>query len=119
MLCRSGAVTMTLTETLHEGRVLSVAIEVADTGIGLPADRDRIIEPYMTTRARGTGLGLAIVKKIIEEHCGTIGFSDRPGGGTVVTMNFDARALAALDQGASALEPAGEGQLVAMNRNRT
>jgi len=114
-----GAVTMTLTETLHEGRVLSVAIEVADTGIGLPADRDRIIEPYMTTRARGTGLGLAIVKKIIEEHCGTIGFSDRPGGGTVVTMNFDARALAALDQGASALEPAGEGQLVAMNRNRT
>ncbi|MEG8022673.1 ATP-binding protein [Sphingomonas aerolata] len=94
-----GAVTMTLTETRHDGTAHCVAIEVADTGIGLPVERDRIIEPYMTTRARGTGLGLAIVKKIIEEHCGTIAFSDRPGGGTIVTMNFDARALVALDQG--------------------
>ena len=114
-----GAVTMTLTETRHDGTGHCVAIEVADTGIGLPVERDRIIEPYMTTRARGTGLGLAIVKKIIEEHCGTIAFSDRPGGGTIVTMNFDARALVALDQGASAPEPAGDGQLVAMTRNRT
>jgi two-component system nitrogen regulation sensor histidine kinase NtrY len=73
----------------------------------------------VTTRARGTGLGLAIVKKIIEEHCGTIGFSDRPGGGTLVTMIFDAKALAALDQGASAPELAGDGQLAMMTRNRT
>ncbi len=109
-----GSVTMTLTEAGN-----SVSIAVADTGIGLPADRDRIVEPYVTTRARGTGLGLAIVKKIIEEHCGTIGFSDRPGGGTLVTMIFDAKALAALDQGASAPELAGEGQLHAMTRNRT
>jgi K+-sensing histidine kinase KdpD len=43
----------------------------------------------MTTRSRGTGLGLAIVKKIVEEHFGTIGFSDRPGGGTLVTICFD------------------------------
>ncbi|MGA1799157.1 ATP-binding protein [Sphingomonas sp. 4RDLI-65] len=110
-----GSVTMTLTQ--DEGRTVGIA--VADTGIGLPADRDRIVEPYVTTRARGTGLGLAIVKKIIEEHCGTIGFSDRPGGGTVVTMIFDAKALAALDQGASAPELAGEGQLAMMTRNRT
>ncbi|WP_107962411.1 ATP-binding protein [Sphingomonas sp. PP-CE-3G-477] len=109
-----GSVTMTLTEA---GNCVSIA--VADTGIGLPADRDRIVEPYVTTRARGTGLGLAIVKKIIEEHCGTIGFSDRPGGGTLVTMIFDAKALAALDQGASAPELAGEGQLHTMTRNRT
>ncbi len=47
----------------------------------------------MTTRSRGTGLGLAIVKKIAEEHMGTVGFADRPGGGTVVTLAFDARAL--------------------------
>ena len=109
-----GSITMTLSETPG-----CVSIAVADTGVGLPADRDRIVEPYVTTRARGTGLGLAIVKKIIEEHCGTIGFSDRPGGGTVVTMIFDAKALAALDQGAFAPEMAGEGQLVAMTRNRT
>jgi two-component system, NtrC family, nitrogen regulation sensor histidine kinase NtrY len=43
----------------------------------------------MTTRARGTGLGLAIVKKIVEEHLGTMSFSDRPGGGTIVTLCFD------------------------------
>ncbi len=109
-----GSVTMTLTSDAN-----TVGIAVADTGIGLPAERDRIVEPYVTTRARGTGLGLAIVKKIIEEHCGTIGFSDRPGGGTLVTMTFDAKALAALDQGASASELAGEGRLDTMTRNRT
>ena len=109
-----GSVTMTLTNEAN-----TVGITVADNGIGLPAERDRIVEPYVTTRARGTGLGLAIVKKIIEEHCGTIGFSDRPGGGTRVTMTFDAKALAALDQGASAPELAGEGRLDTMTRNRT
>jgi len=93
-------------------------VELADTGIGLPPDRDRIVEPYMTTRARGTGLGLAIVKKIVEEHHGTMTFADRDGGGTVVRMTFDAAALAALDQGAAAPEPAGEGQLAALTRNR-
>ncbi|WP_179508290.1 sensor histidine kinase NtrY-like [Sphingomonas melonis] len=93
-------------------------VEVADTGVGLPPDRDRIVEPYMTTRARGTGLGLAIVKKIVEEHHGTMTFADRDGGGTVVRMTFDAAALAALDQGAAAPEPAGESQLAALTRNR-
>ena len=93
-------------------------VEVADTGVGLPPDRDRIVEPYMTTRARGTGLGLAIVKKIVEEHHGIMTFADRDGGGTVVRMTFDAAALAALDQGAAAPEPAGEGQLAALTRNR-
>ncbi len=90
-----GSVTMTLTE--EPGR--SVTIAVADDGVGLPADRDRIVEPYMTTRARGTGLGLAIVKKIVEEHMGTIAFMDRPGGGTVVTMRFDTRLLPKPDHG--------------------
>ena len=56
-----------------------VVIEVFDTGIGLPEDRERLTEPYMTTRVRGTGLGLAIVKKIVEEHFGDIAFLDGPG----------------------------------------
>ncbi|MEG3086324.1 sensor histidine kinase [Sphingomonas sp. PB4P5] len=77
----------------------SIVLEVADNGVGLPAARDRIAEPYMTTRARGTGLGLAIVNKIVEEHCGTMAFGDRPGGGTIVTMRFDAAALARMDAG--------------------
>ena len=73
-----------------------VSVQVADNGIGLPVERDRIVEPYMTTRARGTGLGLAIVKKIVEEHFGVMTFGDRPGGGTVVTLAFDAATLASL-----------------------
>jgi len=52
-------------------------IHVVDNGIGLPAaERHRLAEPYMTTRAKGTGLGLAIVKKVAEEHGGTITFKD-------------------------------------------
>ncbi|MGR6327885.1 sensor histidine kinase [Sphingomonas sp. XXL09] len=103
---------------MREDREVLV-VEVADTGIGLPPERDRIVEPYMTTRARGTGLGLAIVKKIVEEHHGTMTFADREGGGTVVRMAFDSAALARLDQGAAAPEPAGEGRLAALTSNRT
>jgi len=46
--------------------------------IGLPEDRARLFEPYVTTRDKGTGLGLPIVKKIIEEHGGTLSLSDAP-----------------------------------------
>jgi two-component system nitrogen regulation sensor histidine kinase NtrY len=77
----------------------TIVLDVSDNGVGLPAARDRIAEPYMTTRARGTGLGLAIVNKIVEEHCGTMAFADRPGGGTIVTMRFDAAALARMESG--------------------
>ncbi len=65
-----------------------VTVRVADNGVGLPADRERILEPYVTTREKGTGLGLAIVNKIVEEHGGEMGFAARPGGGTEVTMSF-------------------------------
>jgi two-component system, NtrC family, nitrogen regulation sensor histidine kinase NtrY len=51
-------------------------ITVSDNGIGLPEDRARLFEPYVTTRASGTGLGLSIVKKIIEEHGGTLSLED-------------------------------------------
>ena len=71
-------------------------IDVLDTGIGLPEDRERLTEPYMTTRVKGTGLGLAIVKKIVEEHMGEISFLDRSGGGTHVRISFDTAKLAAL-----------------------
>ena len=73
-----------------------VTLEISDTGVGLPADRGRLTEPYMTTRVKGTGLGLAIVKKIVEEHSGVIEFDDAPGGGTLVRLIFDAETLARL-----------------------
>ncbi len=50
---------------------------IEDDGIGLPAkDRDRLTEPYVTTREKGTGLGLAIVKRICEEHGGELKLAD-------------------------------------------
>ena len=57
-----------------EGQVARIAI--SDNGIGLPEDRTRLFEPYVSTRAKGTGLGLSIVKKIIEEHGGSLVLTD-------------------------------------------
>jgi two-component system nitrogen regulation sensor histidine kinase NtrY len=56
-----------------------IAFEIVDNGVGLPAkDRDRLTEPYVTTREKGTGLGLAIVKRIMEEHGGALVMQDAP-----------------------------------------
>lgn len=71
----------------------AVEVRISDNGIGLPKDRDRIIEPYVTTREKGTGLGLAIVNKIVEEHGGEMTFTPAQGGGTTVTMRFAADPL--------------------------
>ncbi len=66
-----------------------VVMTVTDNGLGLPAEsRDRLTEPYVTTRAKGTGLGLAIVKKIVEDHGGVLGLADAPGGGARVRLSF-------------------------------
>jgi len=70
----------------EEGRVV---IEVEDNGRGLPTEnRDRLTEPYVTTRAKGTGLGLAIVKKIMEDHGGDVYLEDASGGGARVGLIF-------------------------------
>ncbi len=81
---------------LH-GEEGQLVIDITDTGVGLPEERERLMEPYITTRVRGTGLGLAIVKKIVEEHCGEIAFLDQSGGGTHVRIAFDLDRLAARD----------------------
>ncbi len=71
-----------------------MVLRITDNGVGLPVEhRDRLTEPYVTTRARGTGLGLAIVKKIVEEHGGTLELGDAPGGGTVARLCFDRTAV--------------------------
>ena len=65
-------------------------IEVEDNGVGLPVEnRDRLTEPYVTTREKGTGLGLAIVKRILEEHGGGLILADaEPGPGARVILWF-------------------------------
>ncbi|MFI4964797.1 MAG: ATP-binding protein [Caulobacterales bacterium] len=67
-----------------------VAFEVEDNGIGLPAkDRDRLTEPYVTTREKGTGLGLAIVKRILEDHGGELELTDaREGSGALAILRL-------------------------------
>jgi two-component system, NtrC family, nitrogen regulation sensor histidine kinase NtrY len=77
-----------------EGRVLLrlsdikdvVILEIIDNGIGFPAkDRARLVEPYVTTRAKGTGLGLAIVQRVVEDHGGILELTDAdPAPGAVV-----------------------------------
>jgi two-component system, NtrC family, nitrogen regulation sensor histidine kinase NtrY len=74
--------------TLRRG-VAGLEVAVSDNGRGLPMeDRDRLTEPYVTTRVKGTGLGLAIVKKIMEDHGGELRLQDESGGGACVTLVF-------------------------------
>ena len=57
-----------------------VTVRIIDNGPGLPEDRSRLFEPYVTMKPGGTGLGLPIVKKIVEEHGGSFVLTDAPGG---------------------------------------
>lgn len=65
---------------------LTIAVE--DNGIGLTLDRERLTEPYVTTREKGTGLGLAIVNKIVDEHGGDMTFATGENGGSRIVLRF-------------------------------
>jgi two-component system nitrogen regulation sensor histidine kinase NtrY len=94
-----------------------ILIDVFDNGIGLPKDnRNRLLEPYVTTREKGTGLGLAIVGRILEEHGGSIELNDLPKGmfggrGAWARLRFAAAHVAA-----KAEEPVPEVRKVASDR---
>ena len=82
-------------------------IVVEDNGKGLPVEgRERLTEPYMTTRSKGTGLGLAIVKKIMEDHGGRLTLEDREGGGARISLVFrrDAKEIASARRQATAAQ---------------
>ena len=92
-----GRIDVTLVD--GDGRI---DIVVEDNGLGLPREnRDRLTEPYVTTREKGTGLGLAIVKRILEEHGGRLILGDRTTGqGARVVLSFP---LEAASEAASTL----------------
>ena len=91
-------------------------VEVLDNGKGLPREnRQRLLEPYMTTREKGTGLGLAIVKKIIEDHGGRLELQDAPpefhgGRGAMIRITVPAAKTEATRGGVDATERAGKVQ---------
>lgn len=80
----AGGVMRLATGTAPDGRAF---ISVADSGNGIaPEERDRIFDPYYTTKPHGTGLGLPIAHKIVVAHGGEIRLSRRSGGGTLATV---------------------------------
>jgi two-component system nitrogen regulation sensor histidine kinase NtrY len=91
-----------------------IEVNVVDNGKGLPREnRQRLLEPYMTTREKGTGLGLAIVKKIVEDHGGRLELHDAPadfheGRGALIRIMLPRAAQDAAEQiegGAAHNEP--------------
>ena len=69
-----------------------VAISVADTGPGLSPDvRDRIFDPFVTTKPDGMGVGLTICRDIVEEHGGGLEYAPNPDGGTVFLVHLPVR----------------------------
>jgi len=95
-----GEISLTLKD---EGAAVRIVVE--DNGKGLPVEgRERLTEPYMTTRSKGTGLGLAIVKKIMEDHGGLLALEDREGGGARISLVFrrDAKEIAPAHQATAA-----------------
>ncbi|GAB5543449.1 MAG: hypothetical protein SangKO_032090 [Sandaracinaceae bacterium] len=73
----------------REGR--DVVLEVRDDGPGIdPDQRERVFDPYFTTKDEGTGLGLAIVKKVVLEHGGAIGCHEAPEGGAAFRIRLPA-----------------------------
>jgi signal transduction histidine kinase len=64
-------------------------VAVADNGPGIPESaRDRVFQPFFTTRSRGTGLGLAIVQKVVVTHNGRVVAGASASGGARIDMTF-------------------------------
>lgn len=80
-----------LTVTTRRVGEATVEVEVADTGRGMtPEDRDRLFQPFFTTKADGMGIGLLVCQTIVEEHGGTLEVATEPGRGTAVTFSLPA-----------------------------
>jgi len=68
-----------------------MVVTIADHGAGIPEDlRQRVFEPYFTTKDDGTGLGLALVRQTLEAHRASIHVEETPGGGATFTIVFPA-----------------------------
>jgi signal transduction histidine kinase len=96
----------------HDAAARRVTFSVSDTGPGIPRSlRDRVFEPFYTTKpvGMGSGLGLSVCRGIVETHEGTIEVDDAPGGGARVTVSLP---LAARGAVAAAVEPDAAADLI-------
>jgi len=85
-------------EAMPEGGTISVTLErhdptytirVSDTGCGMDEEvKEKIFQPFFTTKGNGTGLGMALVQRIVENHGGAIEIDSAPGKGTEVVLTF-------------------------------
>lgn len=76
-------------QTLQDGSRTGVELTLRDYGPGIPDGvRERLFEPYTTTKVKGTGLGLAIVRKIVEEHSAQIRAESASPHGTIIRLRF-------------------------------
>ena len=89
---------------LHDAGEDALSIAIEDNGIGLPQDRERIVEPYVTTRPGaegsrtghiGMGLGFFIAKTLLERTGAAVDFRNGRRGGAVVSARWPRSALEA------------------------
>lgn len=67
----------------------TVRVEIKDNGVGIPEKmRQRVIEPYFSTKSDGTGLGLAIVSQIINDHGGYLRIGGEEGAGAIIVIEL-------------------------------
>jgi len=75
--------------TRYDSSASSVELRVIDTGTGIPdAIKDKLFEPFYTTKSKGTGLGLPLCLSIAERHQGTIRIESESGKGTAFVIHF-------------------------------
>jgi two-component system sensor histidine kinase PilS (NtrC family) len=81
-----------------EPRSNEAVLEVQDSGAGIPLEiKDRIFEPFTTTKEKGTGLGLSLVLSIVKAHGGTVEAESSPGAPTVFTLRLPLAATTVVD----------------------
>ncbi len=77
---------VTVTVESRQGREL---LSVADTGLGIASeDREQVFDPFFTTKEGGSGIGLAVMRRFVGDAGGTVWLEDRPGGGTILRIEF-------------------------------
>jgi signal transduction histidine kinase len=85
-ISEGGKITVT---TRYDEKMGAVAVDIRDTGKGIPAElMEKIFQPFFTTKGKGTGLGLAISKRIVEEHGGGIEVANQVSGGVAFTITL-------------------------------